>query len=78
MKEGGINMRQDAKRYMNSVVETIVEKYHVTEIEAYRAVKSSFLYDSLLKFPDETLHDDIETNADFVYEDYTQEQWLQM
>lgn len=30
-----------------------------------------------LKFPDETLHDDIGTNADFVYEDYTQEQRLQ-
>ena len=78
MKEGGINMRQDAKRYMNSVVETIVEKYHVTEIEAYRAVKSSFLYDSLLKFPDETLHDDIETNADFIYEDFISDNLLEM
>lgn len=71
-------MRKDAKEYMNSVVETIVEKYNLTEIESYKAVKSSFLYDSLLKFTDETLHDDIETNADLVYEDYMQEQLLQM
>lgn len=71
-------MRKDAKEYMNSVVNVIVKKYHLSEIEAYKAVKRSFLYDSLMKFPDETLHDDIETNADFVYEDYTSEQLLQM
>ena len=71
-------MRKDAKEYMNSVVNVIVKKYHLSEIEAYKAVKRSFFYDSLMKFPDETLHDDIETNADFVYEDYTSEQLLQM
>lgn len=71
-------MRKDAKEYMNSVVNVIVKKYHLSEIEAYKAVKKSFLYDSLMKFPDETLHDDIETNADFVYEDYTSEQLLRM
>lgn len=71
-------MRKDAKEYMNSVVNVIVRKYHMSEIEAYRIVKKSFLYESLLKFPDETLHDDIETNADFVYEDYTSENLLQM
>lgn len=71
-------MRKDAKEYMNSVVNVIVKKYHLSEIEAYKAVKKSFLYDSLMKFTDETLHDDIETNADFVYEDYTSEQLLRM
>lgn len=71
-------MRKDAKEYMNSVVDVIVKKYKLSEIEAYKAVKKSFLYDSLMKFPDETLHDDIETNADFVYEDYTDEHLLQM
>lgn len=71
-------MRKDAKEYMNSVVNVIVKKYHLSEIEAYKAVKKSFLYDSLMKFPDETLYDDIETNADFVYEDYTSEQLLRM
>ena len=71
-------MRKDAKEYMNSVVNVIVKKYHLSEIEAYKAVKKSFLYDYLMKFTDETLHDDIETNADFVYEDYTSEQLLRM
>ena len=78
MKEGGINMRKDAKNYMNSVIEVIVNKYHLSDIESYKAVKKSFLYDSLIKFPDETIHDDIETNADFVYHDYKAAQLLEM
>lgn len=71
-------MRKDAKEYMNSVVKAMMKKYQLSEIESYKAVKKSFLYDSLEKYPDETLHDDIDTNADFVYQDYTSEQLLQM
>ena len=71
-------MRKDAKEYMRSVIETIIRKYHISEIESYSMVKKSFLYDSLLKFPDETIHDDIETNADFVYEDYVSGNLLEM
>lgn len=71
-------MRKDAKKYMNSVIQTIVSKYNMSEIESYKLVKKSFLYDSLLKFPDETIHDDIETNADFVYEDYTAGNLMEM
>lgn len=50
----------------------------MTEIEAYRAVKSSFLYDPLSHYVDETIHDDIEMNADFVYEDYNNSQLKMM
>ena len=71
-------MRKDAKKYMNSVIQTIIRKYNMSEIESYKLVKKSFLYDSLLKFPDETIHDDIETNADFVYEDYTSDNLMEM
>ena len=58
-------MTKRAKEYMNAVIETLQTKYNMTEIEAYKAVKSSLLY-----YVDETIHDDIEMNADFVYEDY--------
>ncbi len=71
-------MRKDAKQYINSVVETIIKKYHLSEIESYKIVKKSFLYDSLIKFPDETLHDDIETNASIIYEDYISGNLLEM
>ena len=33
-------------------------------------IKNSFLYDSVIHFEDETIHDDVEMNADAVYEDY--------
>ena len=69
---------KEVKEYMDSVVMTIVKKYHLSEIESYKAVKQSFLYDSLINFPEETLHDDIETNADFVYQDYTAEKLQRM
>lgn len=66
------------KKYMNSVIQIIIKKYNRSEIEAYKLVKKSFLYDSLLKFPDETIHDDIETNADFVYEEYTSGHFMEL
>lgn len=71
-------MKKDAKKYMVAVVEVLTKKYSLPEIEAYKAVKNSFLYDSLLNFPDETLHDDIETNADFVYQEHSSEELLRM
>lgn len=48
-------MTKCAKEYMNAVIETLQTKYNMTEIEAYKAVKSSFLYDSLLYYVDETI-----------------------
>lgn len=77
-KEGGIIMSKDAKKYMNAVIDVLIKKFNMTEIEAYKMVKNSFLYDSLIKFPKETVHDDIETNAYFVYQDYTEEHLLEM
>ena len=71
-------MWKEAKEYMDSVVMTIAKKYRLSEIESYKAVKNSFLYDSLVNFPEETIHDDIETNADFVYADYNAEKLQRM
>lgn len=48
------------------------------ECRKYLLIKQSFLYDSLKKYPEETLHDDISTNAAFVYEDYKAEEKLRM
>jgi len=71
-------MSKDAKKYMNAVVVILMKKFDMPEIEAYKAVKNSFLYDSLIMFPDESIHDDIETNAAFVYQDYISGQLLEM
>lgn len=63
-------MTKRAKEYMKAVIEVLQRKYSMSEIEAYKAVKATFLYDSLLYYTEETIHDDVETNADVVYEDY--------
>ena len=63
-------MTKRAKEYINAVSRVLVRKYKLTEIEAYKIVKNSFLYDSLMHFEDETVHDDVEMNADAVYEDH--------
>ncbi|GEM_PF-296421 len=62
-------MNKKAKEYMNAVIDVLTQKYHVSEDEAKKAVKKSFLYNSLTIHAEETLHDDIETNADTVYRD---------
>ena len=71
-------MNKRAKEYQKKVVDVLVRKYNMSELEAYKAIRTTFLYDSLCLYPEETLHDDIETNADFVYEDYTHPQLMRM
>lgn len=71
-------MKKSAKEYMGLVANRLMRKYNVSEISAYKMIKQSFLYDSLIRFPEETIHDSIDANADFVYEDYMAEHLLQM
>lgn len=63
-------MKAIAKEYKASVIEVLMRKYNMNQLEAEKAIRQTFLQDSLLYFPEETIHDDIETTADEVYEDY--------
>lgn len=65
-----MSMAKEAKKYMRAVTKVLMLKYGLTEIEAHKAIRSTFLYDSLLYHAEETIHDDVETNAEFVYQDY--------
>lgn len=67
-------MTKNAKGYMNTVLNVLKIKYNMSDVESYKAFKKSFLYNSLIKYERETLHDDIETNADYIYEDYLKNQ----
>jgi len=71
-------MKKLAKEYKSKVVECLMHKYKMSEIEANRAIRISYLEDSLNCYPEETIHDDIEANADNVYYDYTHPRSLQM
>jgi hypothetical protein len=71
-------MTKQAKEYKDKVIECLMQKYGMVEIEAVRAIRNSYLQDSLNIYPEETIHDDIEHNADNVFHDYTHPQLMQM
>ncbi len=60
-------MSLKALSYMNCVILRLIRKYNLTDEVATRAVKESFLYESLLKYPTDTMHDSVNTVADDVY-----------
>ena len=55
---------------MNSVILKMIRKFSLSEQTATKLVKESFLYESLLLYPEETMHDDIEETANTIYQDY--------
>lgn len=64
-------MLQDrVKEYKNSVIRCLTHKYDMSEFEANKAIRQSYLPDSLKIYPEETIHEDVETTADDVYYDY--------
>lgn len=60
-------MSTKALSYMNSVILYLIRNYKISEAEATKAVKESYLYDSLIQYPAETMHDSISSSADDVY-----------
>ena len=56
-----------ALSYMDSVILALIRNYRLPEEDATRAVKSSYLYESLIENPTDTMHDSINTSADNVY-----------
>lgn len=63
-------MTKDAKIYRGYVIHCLIHKYKMDEVEATMAVKDSYLNESLEKYPEETMHDDIETYANDIYNYY--------
>lgn len=64
-------LNDKVKEYKNSVLKCLMRKYGLSEFEANKAIRQSYLPESLKKYPEETIHDDIETTADDIYYDYT-------
>ena len=64
-------MQDRVKEYKNSVIRCLMHKYDLSEFEANKAIRQSYLPDSLKNYPEETIHEDVETTADDVYYDYT-------
>lgn len=52
----------------------LIQSYHLSASDAYKAVHDSYLCKALKDDPDYTDHDNIESWAEIIYEEYTLEQ----
>ena len=56
------------KEYKKCVSSILMQKYHLNELEAMRAIRSSYFEESLKISRENTLHTDPEEWADDIYE----------
>lgn len=62
-------LTESVKGYIEGLQDVLQRKYQISEDKALNMITSSYIMDSLIDYPEETLHDDIETHADNIYED---------
>ena len=65
-----LELTESAKSYIEALKDTLKRKYQLSESKASSLVVDSYVIDSLVYYPEETLHDDIETTADIIYADW--------
>lgn len=63
-------MNEDIKEYLMYVENNLMKKYNITQDLSRRIISESYLHDSITKYPEERLHEDIETVTDIIYHDY--------
>lgn len=63
-------MDNDIKGYLRYVEDNLMKKYNITQDLSRRIISESYLPDSITKYPEECLHEDIETVTDIIYHDY--------
>lgn len=63
-------LTESVKGYIEGLQDVLQRKYQISEEKALNMIISSYIMDSLIDYPEETLHDDIEAHADNIYEDH--------
>lgn len=63
-------LTESVKGYIEGLQAVLQRKYQILEEKALNMITSSYIMDSLIDYPEETLHDDIEVHADNIYEDH--------
>ena len=58
------------KSYLQALEETLSKKYNISSHKAKMIIQDSYVIECLRDYPEESLHDDIETVADIIYGDY--------
>ena len=63
-------MNKYVKSYLQALEETLVMKYNISLHKVKTIIQDSYIIECLRDYPEESLHDDIETVADIIYGDY--------
>ena len=63
-------LTESVKGYIEGLQDVLQRKNQISEDKALNMITSSYIMDSLIDYPEETLHDDIEAHADNIYEDH--------
>ena len=63
-------LTESVKGYIEGLQDVLQRKYQISEDKALNMITSSYIMDSLIDYPEEPLHDDIEAHADNIYEDH--------
>lgn len=68
-----LKLTKSAKIYIEALKDTLKTKYQLSDSKVSSLVMNSYVIDSLIDYPEETLHEDIEVHADNIYEDWVGE-----
>ena len=68
-------LTENAKDYIECLKDILQRKYLLSGEKALDMITTSYIMESLIDYPEETLHDDIEAHADNIYEDWIGELW---
>ena len=63
-------LTENAKDYIECLKDILQRKYLLSGEKALDMITTSYIMESLIDYPEETLHDDIEAHADNIYEDW--------
>lgn len=62
--------------YLRGLIQILMRKYSFSKKEAvYYIIMSSYIWPSLIEYPEENLHDDIKTITDNIYEEYIEKKY---
>lgn len=70
--------KTEIKEFKGFVREVLIKKYHLSELEAQRAVRNSYLSTALARDCDYVEHDTVEEWADYVYDEFYDTHLMQL
>ncbi len=68
----------EIREFKEFVKDVLIRQYHMNEVEAYRAVRDSYLSEALRRDKDYVEHDTVEEWAEFIHEEMNNSGLLMM